>query len=91
VLAFDFRDYNRPDHDVTAAVAELRHRGVTKVVLVGSSMGGTAVRVGRPRAVWGGGHARQALGGALVRRARYQPAHVWQRGRHGPQDPAKVR
>jgi hypothetical protein len=45
VLAFDFRDYNRPDHDVAAAVAELRRRGVTKVMLVGSSMGGTAVLV----------------------------------------------
>jgi pimeloyl-ACP methyl ester carboxylesterase len=43
VLAFDFRDYSRLDHDVVAAAAELRRRGVSKVVLVGSSMGGTAV------------------------------------------------
>jgi dienelactone hydrolase len=45
VLAFDFRDYNRPDYDLAAAVAELRRRGVTKVMLVGSSLGGTAVLV----------------------------------------------
>jgi pimeloyl-ACP methyl ester carboxylesterase len=45
VLVFDFRDYNRPDHDVAAAVAELRRRGTPRVVLVGSSMGATAVLV----------------------------------------------
>ncbi len=48
-LAFDFRNYNRLDYDVVAAVAELRRRGVTKVVLVGSSMGGTAVLVAAAR------------------------------------------
>lgn len=49
VLAFDFRDYNRPDYDVAAAVGELRRRGVTKVMLVGSSLGGTAVLVAAAR------------------------------------------
>jgi Dienelactone hydrolase family len=47
-LAFDFRDYNRLDEDVAAA-AELRRRGVARVVLVGSSMGGTAVLVAAAR------------------------------------------
>ena len=49
VLVFDFRDYNRPDHDVAAAVAELRRRGVTRVMLVGSSLGATAVLVAAAR------------------------------------------
>jgi pimeloyl-ACP methyl ester carboxylesterase len=48
-LMFDFRGYNRLDDDVVAAVAELRRRGVTKVVLVGSSMGGTAVLLAATR------------------------------------------
>jgi pimeloyl-ACP methyl ester carboxylesterase len=48
-LAFDFRDYSRLDHDVAAAVTQLRRRGVTRVVLVGSSMGGTAVLVAAAR------------------------------------------
>jgi Serine aminopeptidase, S33 len=48
-LVFDFRGYNRLDDDVVAAVAELRRRGVTKVVLVGSSMGGTAVLLAATR------------------------------------------
>jgi pimeloyl-ACP methyl ester carboxylesterase len=48
-LVFDFRGYNRLDDDVVATVAELRRRGVTKVVLVGSSMGGTAVLLAATR------------------------------------------
>jgi pimeloyl-ACP methyl ester carboxylesterase len=51
VLVFDFAGYGdsrpgpdgRVDTDVVAATAELRRRGVDRVVLVGSSMGGTAV------------------------------------------------
>lgn len=50
------RGYNRLDDDVVAAVAELRQRGVTKVVLVGSSVGGTAVLVAATR-------IRPAVGG----------------------------
>ena len=49
VLAFDFHDQDRLDDDVVAAVAELRRRGVAKVVLVGSSMGGTAVLMAAAR------------------------------------------
>ena len=48
-LVFDFHDQDRLDDDVVAAVAELRRRGVAGVVLVGSSMGGTAVLVAAPR------------------------------------------
>jgi dienelactone hydrolase len=48
-LVFDFHDQDRLDDDVVAAVAELRRRGVTRVVLVGSSMGGTAVLVAATR------------------------------------------
>ena len=51
VLVFDFAGFgdsrpgpdSRVDNDVVAATAELRRRGVDRVVLVGSSMGGTAV------------------------------------------------
>jgi pimeloyl-ACP methyl ester carboxylesterase len=53
VLAFDFAGYGdsqpgsgpdaRVDGDVVAAAEQLRHRGAEKIVLVGSSMGGTAV------------------------------------------------
>jgi pimeloyl-ACP methyl ester carboxylesterase len=51
VLVFDFAGYgdsqpgpdSRVDTDVVAATAELRRRGADQVVLVGSSMGGTAV------------------------------------------------
>jgi pimeloyl-ACP methyl ester carboxylesterase len=49
VLVFDFHDQDRVDDDVVAAVAELRRRGVARVVLVGSSMGGTAVLVAAAR------------------------------------------
>jgi pimeloyl-ACP methyl ester carboxylesterase len=51
VLVFDFAGFgdsrpgsdSRVDNDVIAATAELRRRGAERVVLVGSSMGGTAV------------------------------------------------
>jgi pimeloyl-ACP methyl ester carboxylesterase len=51
VLVFDFAGFGdsrpgsdgRVDTDVVAATAELRRRGAERVVLVGSSMGGTAV------------------------------------------------
>jgi pimeloyl-ACP methyl ester carboxylesterase len=51
VLVFDFAGFGdsrpgpdgRVDNDVVAATAELRRRGADRVVLVGSSMGGTAV------------------------------------------------
>jgi pimeloyl-ACP methyl ester carboxylesterase len=53
VLAFDFAGYgdSRPgsgpdagvDADVVAAAGQLRHRGADRIVLIGSSMGGTAV------------------------------------------------
>jgi pimeloyl-ACP methyl ester carboxylesterase len=51
VLVFDFAGFGdsqsgpdgRVDTDVVAATAELRRRGAGRVVLVGSSMGGTAV------------------------------------------------
>jgi pimeloyl-ACP methyl ester carboxylesterase len=51
VLVFDFAGFgdsrpgpdSRVDTDVVAATAELRRRGADRVVLVGSSMGGTAV------------------------------------------------
>jgi dienelactone hydrolase len=49
VLVFDLHDQDRVDDDVVAAVAELRRRGVARVVLVGSSMGGTAVLVAAAR------------------------------------------
>ena len=49
VLVFDFHDQDQVDDDVVAAVAELRRRGVARVVLVGSSMGGTAVLVAAAR------------------------------------------
>jgi pimeloyl-ACP methyl ester carboxylesterase len=49
VLVFDFHDQDRLDDDVIAAAGQLRRRGVTRVVLVGSSMGGTAVRVAATR------------------------------------------
>jgi pimeloyl-ACP methyl ester carboxylesterase len=49
VLVFDFHDQDHPDLDVIAAAAELRRRGVTRVVLVGSSMGGTAALVAAGR------------------------------------------
>jgi pimeloyl-ACP methyl ester carboxylesterase len=49
-LAFDFNGYGASvrdgesyDADVTAAAAYLRSRGATSIVLVGASMGGTAV------------------------------------------------
>jgi pimeloyl-ACP methyl ester carboxylesterase len=51
VLVFDFAGFGesrpgpdgRVDNDVVAATAQLRRRGADQVVLVGSSMGGTAV------------------------------------------------
>jgi pimeloyl-ACP methyl ester carboxylesterase len=51
VLVFDFAGFGdsqpgpdgRVDTDVVAAAAELRRRGADRIVLVGSSMGGTAV------------------------------------------------
>jgi pimeloyl-ACP methyl ester carboxylesterase len=53
VLAFDFAGYGdsghgsgpdaRVDSDVVAAAEQLRRRGADRIVLVGSSMGGTAV------------------------------------------------
>lgn len=49
VLVFDFHDQDQLDDDVMAAVTELRRRGVARVVLVGSSMGGTAVLVAATR------------------------------------------
>jgi pimeloyl-ACP methyl ester carboxylesterase len=49
VLVFDFHDQDQVDDDVVAAVAELRRRGAPRVVLVGSSMGGTAVLVAAAR------------------------------------------
>jgi pimeloyl-ACP methyl ester carboxylesterase len=42
VLAFDFGPAAHIGQDMAAAAAELRRRGVTRLVLVGSSMGGTA-------------------------------------------------
>jgi pimeloyl-ACP methyl ester carboxylesterase len=42
VLAFDFGPAAHIAGDMAAAAAELRRRGVTRLVLVGSSMGGTA-------------------------------------------------
>ena len=50
-LVFDMRGYgtssgatnDAPDRDVAAAAAELRRRGVRKILLVGASMGGTGV------------------------------------------------
>jgi len=57
-LPFDFRGYGSSqdvdvnlhvDRDVAGAAAELRRRGVTKVFLVGASMGGTAVVVAGAR------------------------------------------
>jgi pimeloyl-ACP methyl ester carboxylesterase len=42
VLAFDFGPAAHISQDMAAAAAELRRRGVTRLVLVGSSMGGTA-------------------------------------------------
>ena len=42
VLAFDFGPSAAIGKDMVAAAAELRRRGVTRMVLVGSSMGGTA-------------------------------------------------
>jgi pimeloyl-ACP methyl ester carboxylesterase len=42
VLAFDFGPSADIGKDMVAAAAELRRRGVTRMVLVGSSMGGTA-------------------------------------------------
>ena len=57
VLVFDFAGFGdsragpdgRVDNDVVAATAELRRRGADRVVLVGSSMGGTAVLSAAPR------------------------------------------
>ena len=51
VLVFDFAGFgdsrpgpdSRVDNDVIAATAELRRRGAERVVLIGSSMGGSAV------------------------------------------------
>src|SRR5258708_1583887 len=55
VVAFDFRGFGRSpvgpgklDLDVLAAAAELRRLGARKVVLIGASMGGTAVLVAAP-------------------------------------------
>jgi pimeloyl-ACP methyl ester carboxylesterase len=58
VLVFDFAGFGdsqhgsadaRVDTDVVAAVAQLRRRGADRIVLVGSSMGGTAVLSGATR------------------------------------------
>jgi pimeloyl-ACP methyl ester carboxylesterase len=52
VLAFDFAGFGDSEHgpadgrvdtDVVAAAAQLRQRGADRIVLIGSSMGGTAV------------------------------------------------
>jgi pimeloyl-ACP methyl ester carboxylesterase len=52
VLAFDFAGFGDSEHgpadgrvdtDVVAAAAQLRRRGADRIVLIGSSMGGTAV------------------------------------------------
>jgi pimeloyl-ACP methyl ester carboxylesterase len=52
VLAFDFAGFGDSEHgpadgrvdtDVVAATAQLRRRGADRIVLIGSSMGGTAV------------------------------------------------
>jgi dienelactone hydrolase len=48
-LVFNFHDQDRLGDDVVAAAGELRRRGVAKVVLVGSSMGGTAMLVAAGR------------------------------------------
>jgi pimeloyl-ACP methyl ester carboxylesterase len=48
-LVLDFHDRDQADADVAAAVAELRRRGVARVVLVGASMGGTAALVAAAR------------------------------------------
>jgi dienelactone hydrolase len=48
-LVFNFHDQDRLDDDVVAAAGELRRRGVAKVVLIGSSMGGTAMLVAAGR------------------------------------------
>ena len=58
VLVFDFHDQDQVDDDVVAAVAELRRRGVARVVLIGSSMGGTAMLVAAAR-------IRPAVAGAV--------------------------
>jgi pimeloyl-ACP methyl ester carboxylesterase len=61
VLAIDMRCFGRSAcpqggaagrvaDDLVAAVAELRHRGVTKVALVGASMGGSAALIAATRA-----------------------------------------
>jgi alpha-beta hydrolase superfamily lysophospholipase len=61
VLAVDMRCFGRSAcpqggaagrvaDDLVAAVAELRHRGVTKVALVGASMGGSAALIAATRA-----------------------------------------
>jgi pimeloyl-ACP methyl ester carboxylesterase len=42
VLAFDFGPSAHIKQDMVAAAAELRRRGVARMILVGSSMGGTA-------------------------------------------------
>jgi len=42
VLAFDFGQAGQIEQDMMAAAAELRRRGADRLVLVGSSMGGTA-------------------------------------------------
>jgi alpha-beta hydrolase superfamily lysophospholipase len=66
VLAFDFAGFgdsergpgdDRVDIDVAAAAEQLRRRGADRIVLIGSSMGGTAVlaaatRVRPPVAGW---------------------------------------
>jgi pimeloyl-ACP methyl ester carboxylesterase len=57
-LAFDFRGYGDsegtreiPDiwRDVLAAIAFLRERGIDRIVLIGASMGGTAVLIAAAR------------------------------------------
>jgi pimeloyl-ACP methyl ester carboxylesterase len=49
VLLFDFPPGSTITRDVVAATAELRRRGASEVVLVGSSMGGAAVLAAAPR------------------------------------------
>jgi pimeloyl-ACP methyl ester carboxylesterase len=56
-LVFDMRGYGasggvqnvNPDQDVVGAAAELRRRGAKRIILVGSSMGGTGVVAASPR------------------------------------------
>ena len=82
VLAFDHRNSGssarvgsptrawRVDLDVRGAVAELRRRGATSVVLGGASLGGTAVLAAAASHRAGGQRCRQLLGALAVRERR---------------------